>query len=82
MYPHKENFNPNFWYSIQTKDANKYPYELDKSYITYSIGGSSTPQRIKNNYNILAKHYFAKLGLSNPYQVVDKKHFLPERKLI
>jgi hypothetical protein len=82
MYPHQQHWSPDFWYSINERIANKYPYELDSSYITYSIGGSITPNRIKNNYNTLAKHYFAKLNLFNPYQVVDKRNFLPERKSI
>lgn len=82
MYPHKENWTPNFWYDRATGlEKQKYPYQLS-GYITYSIGGNQIPQRVKDNYNILAKHYFAKLGLSNPYQVEDKRNFLPERNLI
>lgn len=81
IYPHMENWCPNFWFGRDHKLARKYPYQLSKDFITYSIGGKSTPQCVKNNYNTLAKAYFAKLGLSNPYQVVDKKYFLPERKL-
>jgi glutathione peroxidase-family protein len=82
IYPHQENWLPNFWHDRnEAKEAYKYPYEL-VNYLTYSIGGKSTPLRIKTNYNILAKSYFAKLGLSNPYQVVDKQSYLPERKLI
>ena len=81
IYPHKENWTPNFWYDRNPKLAYKYPYEL-KDYISYSIGGKSNPQHIKNCYNILAKAYFAILGLSNPYQVVDKRSYLPERRLI
>lgn len=79
LYPHKENWLPNFWFDRDKKMSLKYPYELT-DYITYSIGGKETPQHVKNNYNILAKHYFATLGLSNPYQVVDKRIFLPERQ--
>jgi hypothetical protein len=80
VYPHKANWLPNFWFDRSPKDATKYPYQLTE-YITYSIGGKTTPQRVKDNYNNLAKHYFALLGLSFPYQVVDKRSFLPERKL-
>jgi hypothetical protein len=80
-YPHKENWLPNFWFDRGGNLSRKYPWELT-NYITYSIGGNTVPNNVKNNYNIMAKHYFAKLGLSNPYQVVDKKQFLPERKLI
>jgi len=81
IYPHKENWLPNFWYDRDKKNNRKYPFELT-DYITYSIGGNTIPQAVKNNYNTLAKYYFAKLGLSNPYQVIDKRSFLPERKLI
>jgi hypothetical protein len=81
-YPHKERFKP--IYNSYLEDNNysdrRYPYELT-AYYGYSIVGNNIGSHfIKNNYNILAKHYFAKLGLSNPYQVVDKRTFLPERK--
>jgi alpha-N-acetylglucosamine transferase len=79
IYPHKENWLPNFWFQRGGNLSRKYPWELTE-YYTYSIGGNSVIESVKNNYNILAKHYFAKLGLSNPYQVVDKRTFLPERK--
>lgn len=81
LYPHKENWLPNFWFDRNPRDAAKYPYQLT-GYVTYSIGGKSAPQRVKDNYNNLAKYYFAKLGMSVPYQAVDKRLFLPERKLI
>jgi hypothetical protein len=77
--PHQQFFTPNFWFETNPKIALSFPYELDESFYTYSIGGNSVPPKIKDNYNLLAKHYFAKLGLSNPYQVVDKRYFLPER---
>ncbi|MDB5200588.1 MAG: hypothetical protein JWO92_2551 [Chitinophagaceae bacterium] len=80
IFPHKENWAPNFWYDSNQKDSRKYPYQLT-DHITYSIGGKTTPGHVKINYNILAKHYFAKLGLSNPYRVIDKQYYLPERKL-
>ncbi len=81
IYPHKENWEPNYWYDRHSlRDNQKYTYELT-NFTTYSIGGNVIPQRIKKNYNNLAKSYFAKLGLLNPYEVVDKQHFLPERNL-
>lgn len=80
MYPHRENWTPNFWYDRNGNLSRKYTYELD--FTTYSIGGNSVPTAVKNNYNILAKHYFAKLGLLNPYRVIDKRYFLPERNKI
>jgi hypothetical protein len=81
VYPHKEHWTPNFWYDRDRKNNRKYPFELT-GYITYSIGGNAIPAAVKSNYNTLAKYYFATLGLSNPYQVVDKQSFLPERKLV
>lgn len=81
LYPHAERWTPNFWYEREPLKNRKYPYELTE-HITYSIGGNTIPPAIKANYNNLAKSYFATLGLSNPYQVVDKRSFLPERKLI
>ncbi len=81
IYPHKENWTPNFWFKRDEKNNRKRPFELT-DYYTYSIGGNALPPAIKNNYNILASHYFAKLGLSGPYQVADKRNYLPERKKI
>jgi hypothetical protein len=57
-----------------------YAYLLPESFYAYSIGGNRNSSFMKNQYNILAKHYFSQLGLSNPYQVQDKINFLPERK--
>lgn len=80
-YPHKENWLPNFWFDRHPRLSRKYPYEL-KEYYTYSIGGNAIPDAVKANYNTLAKYYFAKLGLSNAYQVIDKRSYLPERKTV
>lgn len=80
-YPHKENWTPNFWYDRYPALSRKYPYEL-VNFITYSIGGNATPKTVKNNYNTLAKYYFATLRLLNPYQVADKRNYLPGRKVI
>lgn len=57
-----------------------HPYQLPKSFYAYSIGGNSTAPWRKQQYNLLAAHYFYQLGLANPYQVKDKKTFLPERQ--
>lgn len=79
-YPHKDIFTPVYNTFLGYGNlSRKYPFELNGFY-AYSIGGHYTPIFAANNYNVLAKHYFAKLGLSNPYQVVDKRSFLPERK--
>jgi len=81
IFPHKENWCPNFWFDAHPKQSRAYTYQLT-DYITYSIGGKMVPEWVKTQYNTLAKAYFAKLGLSNPYQVVDKRNFLPERRTI
>lgn len=81
IYPHQDVFTPTFNKYLGLERLNrKYPYELTDFY-AYSIGGNQSSTFIKMNYNTLAKHYFAKLGLFNPYQVEDKRSFLPERKL-
>jgi hypothetical protein len=79
IYPHQDDFTPVYNRFLGYDNLlRKYPFELE-GYYGYSIGGNITDAFQKNNYNILAKHYFAKLGLSNPYQVEDKRTFLPER---
>jgi hypothetical protein len=82
IYPHKENWKRNFWYEVHPSNLSRaYPYQLT-DYVTYSIGGRRVIDWVKTQYNTLAKAYFAKLGLSNPYQVVDKRIYLPERRSI
>lgn len=81
LYPHKENWTPNFWFNRHKNLAGKYPYQLT-DFITYSIGGNHLTPFVKAQYNILAKSLFAKMKLPNPYQVTDKRTFLPERSKI
>lgn len=57
-----------------------FAYQLPETFHAYSIGGNATPSVMREQYNILAKHYYSRMGLQNPYQVRDKKTFLPERK--
>lgn len=57
-----------------------FAYQLPDTFHAYSIGGNATPSVMREQYNILAKHYYSRMGLQNPYQVRDKKTFLPERK--
>ncbi len=82
IYPHQDNFTPIYNGFLGYKNLNrKYPYQLE-GFEGYSIGGNMTDAFAKENYNNLAKHYFAVLGLSGPYQVIDKRSFLPERKML
>lgn len=75
----KENYTPIF-NTFLGYNQFRYGYELAKSgYYGYSIGGNVTPPWIAIQYNNLAKHYYYQLGLQNPYQVRDKRSFLPER---
>jgi hypothetical protein len=76
-----ENFTPvmNKYLGFQ-KLERLYAYQLPSNFYAYSIGGNQTPSFMKDQYNILAKHYYYQLGLQNPYQVRDKRTFLPERK--
>jgi hypothetical protein len=78
IYPHAENWTPNFWWSRDRKFRGKYPYQL-KEYFTYSIGGNHTPAFIKQQYNNLAAFYSARMKLQNAYKLTDKRNFLPER---
>lgn len=57
-----------------------FAYQLPETFHAYSIGGNATPRVMREQYNILATHYYHQLRLQNPYQVKDKKTFLPERK--
>jgi len=80
-YPHQAAFTPIYNLFLGYKHLQyKYPYQLDASYYGYSIGGNATPVWQKQQYNILANHYFSVLGLQNPYQAIHKKSFLPERQ--
>lgn len=80
LYPHIENWLPNFWFDRNHKEIFKYPYQLAEKYTAYSIGGNTLPEIVRTNYNNLAKHYFAILKLQNPYQAIAKNRFLPERQ--
>jgi hypothetical protein len=79
LYPHKENWLPNFWHRRDKINAYAYPYQL-KQYYTYSIGGNANPPHVAGNYNNLAAFYYSKQGLQNPYKARDKRSFLPERQ--
>lgn len=79
-YPHQDHFTPvlNLFLGYnQYRD--KYAYQLPENFYAYSIGGNITPTWQRNQYNILASHYYSKLGLQNPFQATDKRRFLPER---
>lgn len=81
IYPHKINWIPNFWFNRHKDLAGRYPYQLN-DFLTYSIGGNHLPPFIKAQYNILSKSLFTRLKRSGPYQVTDKRTFLPERNKI
>lgn len=82
IYPHKENWTPNFWYRRDRARATQYPYQLKKDYYTYSIGGPTLAANVVANYNNLATFYSRKMGLQKAYQARDKRTFLPERNKI
>ena len=80
IYPHAEGFTHVFNSFLGRRDLqHKYAYQLPKEFFAWSIGGNYNSPWIKGQYNILANHYYKKLGLQNPYQVKDKRSFLPER---
>jgi hypothetical protein len=79
-YPHEDNFAPVFNQFLHLRHLHdKHAYQLPQSFYAYSIGGNITPPWQRRQYNILANHYFRKLGLQNPFQSTDKRRFLPER---
>jgi hypothetical protein len=81
VYPHEENFTPVFNRFLGYLDKEfLYPYQLPSNFYAFSIGGNSSTRWAKTQYDILANHYFKKLGLQNPYHLEDKRSFLPERQ--
>jgi hypothetical protein len=78
---HIDNFTPVLNKYLGYKHLHHaWAYQLPETFYAYSIGGNETPSFMKDQYNILAKHYYHQLGLQNPYQVRDKRTWLPERK--
>jgi hypothetical protein len=82
IYPHKENWLPNFWHRRHKEMAHFPAYKLKGQYFTYSLGGSNVPPYVAANYNNLAAFYYSRLGLRNPYKAKDKSSFIPERSKI
>lgn len=79
--PHQEGWLPNYWHARE-KVKGLFPYQIAKSYYTYSIGGPYTPHSVAQNYNNLAAYYYQKLGLQNPYTAKSKSGWLRERQKI
>ena len=81
IYPHAEEYTPVYNIFLKIGLQRAYPYQLgDKGFYGYSIGGNRLDTFKKEQYNLLALHYFNKLGLSMPYKAEDKRTFLQERK--
>lgn len=72
LYPHQDEFYPIYW---QPRDKHKPIDVVADNYYGLSIGGSVTHSVITEQYNRLAKGYFSKLGLQNPYRVLNKKRW-------
>lgn len=80
IYPHKDEFAPIFNHFLSYKQLeDKHAFQLPKTFYAYSIGGNITLPWQRRQYNILASHYYKKLGLQNPFQATDKRRFLVER---
>lgn len=80
IYPHRDNYTPVFNHFLELKEFDYWhPYQLPEIFYAYSIGGNATNRWTKNGYDLLARHYFHRLGLAGPYLASNKKSFLPER---
>lgn len=77
--PHQDNWLPIYWHFRDKKHRHLQPYQLAKIFYGYSIGGNVTPEYAKAHYNNLTAHYASVMGIKKPYQVRDKKSFIPER---
>lgn len=79
IYPHQENFLPVYWEVTEKRQMHTNPGELYKEFYAYSTGGSFHSKSMKIFYNNLAKYFFNKAGLQNPYQLMNKRDYIPER---
>jgi hypothetical protein len=79
MVPHKDNWLPIYWHFRDRKHRHLQPYQLSKLFYGYSIGGNVTPEYAKAHYNNLTAHYAKVMGINQPYQVRDKRSYIPER---
>jgi len=75
-HPHKVPFVPVYWQQLD-KDAVQIP-DIQKKYYGFSAGGNSHPKIAEEKYNILARAYASKYGLS-PHLLKKKRSILPER---
>ena len=82
QFPHKENWNPIFWYARDRKDMNLMPYQLAKKYYAYSVGGNQTPTTVKKNFTDISKYHSDKSKLAKIYNIKDKRLFIKERQKI
>jgi hypothetical protein len=80
MLPHQDNWLPVYWYLRDKKHRHLQPYQLTKIFYGYSIGGNVTPQYAKAHYNNLSTHFANAMGMKKPYQVRDKRSYIPERQ--
>jgi len=79
IVPHKDNWLPIYWHFRDRKHRHLQPYQLSKLFYGYSIGGNVTPEYAKAHYNNLTAHYAKVMGINQPYQVRDKRSYIPER---
>lgn len=82
IYPHKDDYHPTTYYHVTSLAKNRFaqPYQLAEKYYTISMGGSVNAQYTIRNYNILVTAAYQKLKLQKPFQWVQKRSFLEERK--
>lgn len=80
-YPHQVGYRPVFWQHINPRRIVGIP-EVMETYYSYSMGGNRALEVMKRNYNLLAEHCFRKINLLYPWKFMDKRRYLPQRKLI
>ncbi len=80
LLPHIDNWLPIYWYLRDKKHRHLQPYQLTNTFYGYSIGGNVTPQYAKAHYNNLSTHFANAMGMKKPYQVRDKRSYIPERQ--
>lgn len=79
-YPHEDNYVPIYWEVTEKKNLQRNPNELYLNFFGYSTGGSFHTKTMKEFYNNLARYYFNKEGLQYPFNLIDKRDYMPTRR--
>lgn len=80
LYPHTTPFTPVYWEVTEKRSMHREPGKLYREFYAYSTGGSFHSKTMKIFYDNLAKFFFGKAGLQNPYILQNKRDYVPERQ--